>query len=128
MRIKGKKGFPLSQQTKDKIGIANKGVWIKFNCDYCEKENEEKESHYKKKKRHFCNMLCYSSFRREKLPLDAKHKGASREDIKTESIQAIAMGFRFLKNLREAEFATDKPIHSEMVQNIIDSKIETNDA
>ena len=34
-----------------------------------------------------------------------------------------------LKNtLREAEFATDKPIHSEMVQNIIDSKIETNDA
>lgn len=81
MRIKGKKGFPLSQQTKDKIGIANKGVWIKFNCDYCEKENEEKESHYKKKKRHFCNMLCYSSFRREKLPLEEQpaYKGVRKK-------------------------------------------------
>ena len=33
---------------------------------------------------------------------------------RAEAIQAIAMGFRFLKNLREAEFATDKPLLSEM--------------
>ena len=64
-----------------------------------------------------------------KATLDAKHKGASREDIKTESIQAIAMGFRFLKNLREAEFATDKPIYSEMEQNILDNQLnDKNDA
>ena len=58
-----------------------------------------------------------------KALLDAKHKGASREDIKTEAIQAIAMGFRFLKNIREAEFATDKPLFSEMETNIINAKI-----
>ena len=58
-----------------------------------------------------------------KALLDAKHKGSSREDIKTEAIQAIAMGFRFLKNLREAEFATDKQLLSEIEQNISDSGI-----
>ena len=57
-----------------------------------------------------------------KALLDAKHKGSSREDIKTEAIQAIAMGFRFLKNLREAEFATDKPLLSEIEQNILEHK------
>ena len=66
-RIKGKSGFPLSEETKKKIGIANKGVWIKYNCDYRKKENEEKQSHYKKKKRHFCNMQCYALFRKEKM-------------------------------------------------------------
>ena len=58
-----------------------------------------------------------------KALLDAKHKGANREEIKTEAIQAVAMGFRFLKNLREAEFATGNPVLSEMEQNIIDAKI-----
>jgi len=62
-----------------------------------------------------------------KALLDAKHKGSSREDIKTEAIQAIAMGFRFLKNLREAEFATDKPLLSEMETNIINAKIIENE-
>jgi len=63
-----------------------------------------------------------------KALLDSADKGANRAEVINESIQAIACGVRFLKNLREAEFATDKPIHSEMVQNIIDSKIEPNDA
>jgi len=53
-----------------------------------------------------------------KALLDAKHKGSSREDIKTEAIQAIAMGFRFLKNLRQSEYANGNPILSEMEQNI----------
>jgi predicted RNA-binding protein YlxR (DUF448 family) len=44
---------PHSEQTKKKIGLANRGVWIKFNCDYCGKKKEEKQSHFKKKKRHF---------------------------------------------------------------------------
>ena len=70
-----------SEETKRKIGLANKGVWIKFNCDNCGKENEEKQSHYKKKKRHFCNMNCYSQFRKEKLPLIEQHayKGVRKE-------------------------------------------------
>jgi 5-methylcytosine-specific restriction endonuclease McrA len=59
---------PHSEETKRKIGLANRGVWIKFNCDYCGKENEEKQSHYERKKRHFCNMQCYSGYRKEKLP------------------------------------------------------------
>mgnify|MGYP003617968897 CR=1 FL=1 len=70
-----------SEETKKKIGIANRGVWIKFKCDNCGKENEEKQSHYKKKKRHFCNMDCYSKFRKEKLPLTEQHayKGVRKE-------------------------------------------------
>ena len=58
-----------------------------------------------------------------KALLDAKHKGANREEIKTEAIQAVAIGIRFIKNLREAEFATGNPVLSEMEQNIIDAKI-----
>ena len=49
-----------SEETKRKIGLANKGVWIKFNCDNCGKENEEKQSHYKKKQRHFCNYFRFN--------------------------------------------------------------------
>jgi hypothetical protein len=64
-RIKGLKGFPLSEETKRKISLANKGRWIKFNCDYCSKKNEEKESHFKRKKRHFCDIQCYSLYRKE---------------------------------------------------------------
>ena len=33
-----------SEETKKKIGIANRGVWIKFKCDNCGKENEEKHN------------------------------------------------------------------------------------
>ena len=58
-----------------------------------------------------------------KALLDSVDKGANRVDVINESIQAIAMGFRFLKNLREAEFATDKPLFSEMETNIINAKI-----
>jgi len=72
---------PHTEETKRKIGLANRGVWIKYNCDYCGKENEEKQSHYKKKKRHFCDMKCYSDFRREKLPFTEQHayKGVRKE-------------------------------------------------
>lgn len=68
-----KKRKPLSKETREKIGIANRGIWIKFNCFYCGKENEEKQSHYKKKKRHFCNMKCYSLFRKEILPMEEQN-------------------------------------------------------
>ena len=57
-----------------------------------------------------------------KALLDSEEKGASKSEVVNESIQAIAMGFRFLKNIHESKFATETPIVSEMVQNIIDSQ------
>lgn len=72
---------PHSQETKDKIGLANRGIWVKFNCDFCNSESEEKESHYKKKKRHFCNMKCYSLFRKYIMPMTEQnaYKGVRKE-------------------------------------------------
>ena len=58
---------PHTKETKIKIGLANRGIWIKYKCDYCGEKNEEKQSHYKRKKRHFCNRKCYAKFVKEKL-------------------------------------------------------------
>ena len=71
----------MTEDTKIKIGLANRGVWIDFKCDYCHKDNSEKQSHYKRKKRHFCDINCYSLFRKEKLPLTEQHayKGVRKE-------------------------------------------------
>ncbi len=55
---KSLKGHKVSEETKRKIGLANRGIWVKFRCDNCKKENEEKQSHYKKSKRHYCNRKC----------------------------------------------------------------------
>lgn len=75
-----KKGFKHSEETKRKIGLANRGVWIKFKCDYCEKENEEKQSHYKKSKRHFCNRKCQGKFYSERIPFweQSAYKGVRK--------------------------------------------------
>jgi len=69
-----------SEEWKNKIGLANRGVWIKFNCFNCGKEKEEKQSHYKKKKRHFCCMKCYKEFTRT-LPMIEQnaYKGIRKE-------------------------------------------------
>jgi len=85
--IKGfQKGHEVSEETRRKIGLANRGVWINFKCDYCGKENEEKQSHYKKSKRHFCSRKCYGKFVSEKLSFDecnaykgVRKKGQSKQ-------------------------------------------------
>lgn len=46
---------------------------IKFSCDYCGTEGSDKPSSYRRKKRHFCNRDCYSSFRRDCLPKEEQH-------------------------------------------------------
>ena len=52
------KGHQVSEETKRKIGLANRGVWVTFHCDTCGKKREEKQSHYRKSKRHFCSRVC----------------------------------------------------------------------
>ncbi|KZE04176.1 HNH endonuclease [Bacillus mycoides] len=82
---KGVKGFQVghkhSEETKNKIGEANRKQ-ILFNCDYCGGEASEKPSSYKKKKRHFCSIKCYSEFRKKCLPLVEQHayKGIRKPD------------------------------------------------
>lgn len=75
----------LSEKTKQKIGLANRGLWITYNCDYCGKWNEEKQSHYNKSKRHFCSTHCYADYRREYLPREEQNaygRGLSVEERK----------------------------------------------
>lgn len=62
------KGHKVSEETRRKIGLANSGLWIGFNCDYCGKHNSENQSHFNKSKRHFCNQKCYSKYRQEIMP------------------------------------------------------------
>jgi len=60
--IKGfQKGHKHSQETKEKIGNANKKQ-VLFNCEYCGKESSDRPSHFDRKKRHFCSRKCYSEF------------------------------------------------------------------
>ena len=63
--IKGfQKGHETSKETRKKIGDSLfKGVY--YNCDYCGNESRTPKSHFIKKKLHFCNQKCYSSYREE---------------------------------------------------------------
>ena len=60
-------GKRLTEETKRKIGLANRGLWVKFKCDNCGMENEEKQSYYKLDKKHFCNRKCYANFQKNYL-------------------------------------------------------------
>ena len=42
-------------------------------CDYCGVYFPERESHFLRKKRHFCSMVCYSNYRRDCLPVEEQH-------------------------------------------------------
>ncbi len=62
---KGVKGFQVghshSEETRRKIGNSNRKA-IFYACDQCGKECVTSPAIYKKKKRHFCSMQCYSAF------------------------------------------------------------------
>jgi len=66
-----KKGHEHSERTKQKIGKANWGG-IVFRCNYCGIENTTSKSHFRKKKKHFCNHKCYANYRR-KLPKEKQN-------------------------------------------------------
>jgi len=53
---------PHTEDTKRKIGLANRGIWIQYKCDFCNKPCDEKESHYKKSKKHFCSKECQGKY------------------------------------------------------------------
>lgn len=57
-----------------KIKIRKGQYRVEFNCDYCNCLTTERESHYKKKKRHFCSAQCYSKFRKEYLPKEEHNR------------------------------------------------------
>lgn len=63
-----RKKITLTQEHKDNIRKGclgkNKGVWVDFLCDFCSKPCEEKVSHFKKSKNHFCSKGCHAKFRR----------------------------------------------------------------
>ncbi len=61
------KRSPLSEETKKKIGDANRKQ-IEFYCDHCGNISSDRPSHYKRKKRHFCSMSCYAKYRKEIMP------------------------------------------------------------
>ncbi len=99
--VKGfQKGHKHSEETKRKIGLANRGVWIKYHCDYCKKVNEEKISHYKKKKRHFCNMKCYALYRKEVMPKEEQPNFGSGMPIEIK-IKRLKCGSDFNHYLRD---------------------------
>ena len=60
----------------------NRNPRVAYNCDNCGNESTSKPSSYKKKKRHFCSMSCYSEFRATKLPKEEQHayKGGGMDD------------------------------------------------
>ena len=78
---KANTGKKMSEETKKKIGLANRGVWIPYSCDYCGGVNAEKQSHYKKTKRHFCNRGCYALYRKEIMPKEEQPRFGSGEPI-----------------------------------------------
>jgi hypothetical protein len=72
----------------------NKNPRVIFNCDNCGKESSDRPSHYMRKKRHFCNMNCYSEFRANKLPLEEQnsYKGGGMSD-EDKAIRVKARGY-----------------------------------
>ena len=72
-------GKKMSKETRKKIGLANRGVWIKYNCDYCGNRQEERKSHYSRKNRHFCNIQCYALYRKEIMPKEEQPRFGTGE-------------------------------------------------
>lgn len=46
---------------------------VSFTCDNCGGPGSDRPSEFAKKKRHFCKRLCYSEYRRDKLPREEQH-------------------------------------------------------
>ena len=62
--IKGyQKGHRTSEETRIKIGLANRGKWYEIKCSNCDKSKKIPHKVYKRYKRFFCDRKCYAQFR-----------------------------------------------------------------
>lgn len=77
--------------------------WVIFNCDYCGNKSEDKPSHYKRKKRHFCSAVCYAKYRQELLP---KHEHNAWKGGITKATQ-VGRGNKKYKEWKRAVLARD---------------------
>lgn len=70
-----------SEETKLKISKALSKK-IKFNCDMCGVECFDKPSSYARKKKHFCGLACYASYRKEFMSFfeQNSYKGVRAKD------------------------------------------------
>lgn len=82
---RGKKRKPLSEETRKKIGAANRKP-IYFNCDFCGKQGIDSPQKFSLSKNHFCAVGCYANFLKgRKLPEAQKRKMSEKmkEDYRT---------------------------------------------
>ncbi|KKL82730.1 hypothetical protein LCGC14_1981810 [marine sediment metagenome] len=94
------KGHKHSDETKKKIGLANKGEWVSFECDYCGGRSKSQASKYKRKKRHFCSNKCYARYRKEILPKEEQNRYGTGESIE-EKIKKLKCRSNFNHYLRD---------------------------
>jgi hypothetical protein len=80
------KGHIVSEETRKKIGDANRRQ-VFYNCDYCGEESSDRPSHYKKTKRHFCNMKCYSLYRSLVMPSEEQQRFGSGMSDKDKALR-----------------------------------------
>jgi len=77
-----------SSEWREKIARTKDKFRVKFNCDYCGKDSEERQSHFKRKKRHFCQKSCYSKFRAELLPKEEQNSYGSGNSPEERKLRA----------------------------------------
>lgn len=71
--------------------LARKGQYvIIFSCDYCNNLSRDRESHFKKKKRHFCGKECYSKFRMFCLSKEEQNAFGSGRSVEERKIRIKA--------------------------------------
>lgn len=68
-RFESKKTWEKKKYCSTKCCGVSKEKKKECNCDYCGNIVITKPSAYSRKKRHFCDIKCYSLFRKEKLEL-----------------------------------------------------------
>lgn len=92
---------------------------LHIKCDNCSKLFWEGRSKYKKKKRHFCSTICYSIFRKTKLPYEeqfaykgVRKKGESKQIYHKNYCKRHPERIAHLKARRYARESNAEGLHS----------------
>ena len=67
------KGHKTSLETRKKIGDANRRQ-VYYECDFCGTPSSDKPSAFRRTKRHFCNIQCYSLYRSLVMPSEEQNR------------------------------------------------------